>query len=96
MAGGVSAGVGDGWRGVVRWIKLADSGLPAKPLHHQRPAPLDPTNKLTVQNSTQLVQVAMDARELGRDLVDRVHKVLDDEDVVLLRVRRRRGRHDGR
>lgn len=53
---------------------------------------------LTVQHSAQLVQVRMHARELDGDLVDRVHKILDHEDVVgivLLRGGWRRGRGRG-
>lgn len=38
--------------------------------------------QLTVQHGTQLVQIAVHTRELDRDLVNSVHKVLDDQDVV--------------
>lgn len=55
----------------------------------------DAASTLTVQDSAQLVQVRVHARELDGDLVDRIHKILDHEDVVgivLLRLRWRRGR----
>lgn len=52
-------------------------------------------SKLTVKNGAELVQVAVDARHLGGDLVNCVHEVLQDEDVVRV-VLRRRGASTGR
>lgn len=39
---------------------------------------------LTVQHGAQLIQIAMHTSELWRELIKRVHEVLDDQEILLV------------